>query len=76
MTPDILKNALNESFLSLQDINLIIFDECHHTIGGHPYNQIMRFYFSAMIEDRPKIFGMTASPSNSSLDADIAIRYE
>lgn len=38
----------------------MIFDECHHARKNHPYNGIMREYFQ--VKDRPKIFGMTASP--------------
>jgi endoribonuclease Dicer len=45
---------------------LLIFDECHHGIKRHPYNVIMReFYDSCPEADRPRVFGMTASPLNS-----------
>jgi ERCC4-related helicase len=47
-------------------INLMIFDECHHATKSHTFNLIMReFYYRCPEQDRPKVFGMTASPMNS-----------
>lgn len=41
----------------------MVFDECHHTRKNHPYNCILREYFQVHpSSQRPKIFGMTASP--------------
>ncbi|KAK7049438.1 Dicer-like protein 1 [Paramarasmius palmivorus] len=41
---------------------MTVFDECHHTRKNHPYNGIMREYMLLSTEDRPKVFGLTASP--------------
>ncbi|XP_057844127.2 endoribonuclease Dicer homolog 3a isoform X2 [Cryptomeria japonica] len=61
MTPQILLDVLRHGFLQLKMVKLIIFDECHHTQGNHPYAKIMKeFYQTSQL--RPKIFGMTASP--------------
>ncbi|KAG0302900.1 Dicer-like protein 1 [Dissophora globulifera] len=47
----------------LENCSILIFDECHHAIGNHNYRQIMNtFYRVADPQNRPKIFGMTASP--------------
>ncbi|KAF9452311.1 type III restriction enzyme [Macrolepiota fuliginosa MF-IS2] len=63
MTPQILVNLITHSLWSLQRVSLLVFDECHHTRKNHPYNIIMREYFHIRIaEQRPRIFGMTASP--------------
>jgi endoribonuclease Dicer len=41
----------------------MVFDECHHARKNHPYNGILREYFQLnSSNNRPKIFGMTASP--------------
>ncbi|KAI4379952.1 hypothetical protein MLD38_006189 [Melastoma candidum] len=61
MTPQILLNALRNGFLTMGMIRLMIIDECHHASGNHPYARIMREFYHKAI-DRPKIFGMTASP--------------
>lgn len=42
MTPQILLNALSHSFLSLDDIKLLIFDECHHAKKKHAMALIMK----------------------------------
>ncbi|TKY74841.1 Endoribonuclease Dicer-like 3a [Spatholobus suberectus] len=61
MTPQILLNVLRKGFLRIEMICLMIIDECHRAIGNHPYARIMKeFYHQA--NEKPKIFGMTASP--------------
>lgn len=42
MTPDILLRALSHSFLTLNMIKVLVFDECHHARGQHAYARIMR----------------------------------
>ncbi|RUS20581.1 putative dicer-like protein [Endogone sp. FLAS-F59071] len=66
MTAQIFLNMLRHGLVSLNRVNLLIFDECHHAKLKHPYNLIMReFYDGCPEESRPKIFGMTASPVSS-----------
>lgn len=69
MTPQILLNSLNNAYLGLDSIALIIFDEAHHARKNHPYNHIMEVYRHERDKGveyvLPKLFGMTASPSAS-----------
>jgi len=66
MTAQIFLDALRHGFIHLDRINLMIFDECHHATKNHAFNMIMReFYQRCPENDRPKVFGMTASPMNS-----------
>ncbi|KAI9713595.1 MAG: Dicer-like protein 1 [Bogoriella megaspora] len=61
-TADILVQALVYSFVTMEQINLLIFDEAHHAKKEHAYARLVRdFYFPQTIH-RPRIFGMTASP--------------
>ena len=66
MTPDILKMLIASGTVPFSAISLLIFDEAHHCTKNHPYANIMRQYHAlAPGSDRPKIFGMTASPVNT-----------
>ncbi|KAL8968756.1 MAG: hypothetical protein Q9197_004707 [Variospora fuerteventurae] len=63
-TAEILNQCLMHSFIGIDQINLLIFDEAHHAKKNHPYAQIIKEYYMAENDDakRPKVFGMTASP--------------
>jgi endoribonuclease Dicer len=73
-TPQPLLDALRHGYVDLgHDIGLLIFDEAHHAVQNHPYNQIMKeFYFGLPVasrnphfesgRSRPKVLGLTASP--------------
>ncbi|THH21092.1 hypothetical protein EW146_g384 [Bondarzewia mesenterica] len=64
MTAQIFLNILTHSHWSMDKVSLLIIDECHHARRANPVNVAMRdFYHHLPKEDRPKIFGMTASPT-------------
>ncbi|KAK4787035.1 hypothetical protein SAY86_010868 [Trapa natans] len=69
MTPKILLSGLRHCYLKMEMIKVLIFDECQHASGKHPYACIMReFYHHALdagITELPRILGLTASPINS-----------
>jgi endoribonuclease Dicer len=37
MTADVLYNCLSRGFIQMNEINLLVFDEAHHTKKNHPY---------------------------------------
>ncbi|XP_064294901.1 antiviral innate immune response receptor RIG-I isoform X2 [Phalacrocorax carbo] len=66
MTPQILVNSIKQRILSsLSIFTLMIFDECHNTLGNHPYNVLMTTYleekFDSPANQLPQIVGLTAS---------------
>ncbi|KAG9584750.1 dicer-like protein 1, partial [Aureobasidium melanogenum] len=75
-TPDILQSCLSCSFISMRQINLLIFDEAHHAKKGHAYAQIIKDFYLTDVDERsrPRIFGMTASPVDARVDVRQAAR--
>ncbi|KAI9829854.1 MAG: hypothetical protein M1819_005952 [Sarea resinae] len=68
-TAEVLHQCLMHSFIKMDQINLLIFDEAHHAKKNHPYARIIKdFYVDALAHGRPKIFGMTASPVDAKVD--------
>ncbi|KAK4265332.1 hypothetical protein QN277_026397 [Acacia crassicarpa] len=64
MTPQILLRCLYHTFIKMEMISLLIFDECHHAQvkSDHPYAEIMKVFYEPKSTKLPRIFGMTASP--------------
>ncbi|KAF9112474.1 Dicer-like protein 1 [Mortierella sp. AM989] len=64
LTAQILLDLFRHGFVKMSRAHLLVFDECHHARKDHPFCCIMKeFYHDTPTHERPKIFGMTASPS-------------
>jgi endoribonuclease Dicer len=50
------------SILALDKVNLLIFDECHHSKGEACYAALMNRHYD-QCHDQPRILGLTASIS-------------
>jgi len=65
--------------MRISDIDMLIMDECHHTILSHPYNAIMEAYYTTCRQDSttrlPQIIGLTASLGVGAYDDDPQIHY-
>ena len=68
LTAQILVDALKSKRVRITDFSLLIFDECHHTGKGHPYNEIMLAYLGIKFSSQgkqtnslPQVIGLTAS---------------
>uniref|UniRef100_A0A915IC16 Dicer-1 n=1 Tax=Romanomermis culicivorax TaxID=13658 RepID=A0A915IC16_ROMCU len=68
MTAQIFYDLLNHGFFRMDQVNLIVFDECHHASKNHPYNLIMKHYIETPKNKRPRILGLTASLINERCD--------
>uniref|UniRef100_A0A6I8PN00 ribonuclease III n=1 Tax=Ornithorhynchus anatinus TaxID=9258 RepID=A0A6I8PN00_ORNAN len=66
MTCHVALNVLKNDYLSLSDINLLVFDECHLAILDHPYREIMKICEN--YPSCPRILGLTASILNGKCD--------
>ncbi|KAF2143652.1 uncharacterized protein K452DRAFT_296653 [Aplosporella prunicola CBS 121167] len=69
-TAEVLCQCLMHSFISIDQINLLIFDEAHHAKKNHSYARIIKDYYLTQSDEskRPKVFGMTASPVDAKVD--------
>jgi Fanconi anemia group M protein len=63
MTPQVLQNDLISGLYSLDDVSLIIFDECHRAVGDYAYVFIAKKYIAA--SKGRQILGLTASPGST-----------
>jgi len=63
MTPQVLQNDIISNTYSIQDVSLIIFDECHRAVGDYAYCFIAKKY----VDDAKcsQILGLTASPGST-----------
>ncbi|XP_041370901.1 probable ATP-dependent RNA helicase DHX58 [Gigantopelta aegis] len=66
LTPQILENHFKMNKInSLSTFSLMVFDECHHTRKGEPYNKLMQRYIKAKLRGKntklPQVVGLTAS---------------
>lgn len=70
-TAEILNQCLQYAYIRIDQINLLIFDEAHHTKKNHPYARIIKDHYlhgKACGLRIPRIFGMTASPVDALID--------
>jgi len=63
MTPQVLQNDIISNQYSLENVSLIIFDECHRSVGDYAYCFIAKKYVEAA--KNHQILGLTASPGST-----------
>jgi Fanconi anemia group M protein len=61
-TPQGLENDIMSNRISLSDVSLLGFDECHRSTGDYSYNFIAKQYMKKALY--PRIIGLTASPGS------------
>jgi len=59
-TPQVIKNDLLAGRYTLNDVTLLIVDECHRAVGNYAYVFLARRYMGTA--DKPLLLAMTASP--------------
>lgn len=61
-TPQGLENDIISGRISLEDVSLVVFDECHRAVGDYSYVFIAKQYHKK--SSFPRIIGLTASPGS------------
>ena len=63
MTPQVLQNDIISNQYSLENVALIIFDECHRSVGDYAYCFIAKKYVETA--KNCQVLGLTASPGST-----------
>ncbi|KPJ19859.1 Endoribonuclease dcr-1 [Papilio machaon] len=67
MTSQILFDMITHKYINVRDINLLVFDECHHAIDDHPMRMVMKHFEACPKEEQPRVVGLTATLLNSNV---------
>ncbi|XP_028170236.1 endoribonuclease Dicer isoform X1 [Ostrinia furnacalis] len=67
MTSQILCDMITHSYIKIDDINLLIFDECHHAVEDHPMRMIMKHFDNWPVSKQPRVLGLTATLLNANV---------
>ncbi|XP_051175293.1 endoribonuclease Dicer-like isoform X2 [Leptopilina boulardi] len=70
MVAQIFLDIINCGAMSLDGVNLIIFDECHRAVTDHPMRQIMQRFEKCPIDKRPRVLGLSATLLNANVNID------
>lgn len=70
MTCQIFLDLLLHNKLKLQQVNVVVFDECHHAVNNQPMRQIMQQFQFCEKENQPRVLGLTATLINATCKAD------
>lgn len=57
MTSQILCDMLTHQYIRIEDINFLIFDECHHAVVDHPMRLVMKHFENCPVDDQPRVLG-------------------
>ncbi|XP_053604305.1 endoribonuclease Dicer [Plodia interpunctella] len=68
MTCQILSDMITHGYIRIQDINLLIFDECHHAVEDHPMRVVMKHFESCPPYRQPRVLGLTATLLNANVN--------
>lgn len=70
MTSQIFVDLLLHGFMTLDKVNLIIFDECHRAVCNHPMRQIMQRFEDCPKEHQPRVLAMSGTLLNANVKLD------
>lgn len=58
-TAQVVLDAIRHAFIKLNQINVIIFDECHHARKDHPMHELMKMFRYTDVDQRPRVVGLS-----------------
>ncbi|XP_059057480.1 endoribonuclease Dicer [Achroia grisella] len=67
MTSQIMVDMLTHGYIKIENISLIIFDECHHAIDDHPMRMVMKHFETCPLKLQPRVLGLTSTLLNANV---------
>lgn len=58
-TAQLFVDAVKHSFVNIDQLNVIVFDECHHGRGNSPYHEMMKQFKYVEPSKQPRIIGLS-----------------
>lgn len=58
-TAQLFVDAVKHSFISIEQLCIIIFDECHHARLNHPYHELMKQFQYVNLPLHPRVIGLS-----------------
>lgn len=65
MTYNVFIHVIQESLLKMNQLNLLILDDCHNVMNDGALKNILTLYESSAINFNPRVLGLTASIVNN-----------
>ena len=65
MTYQIFMSTLQQGFLSMEQINLLVLDECHNVVSDSPLKEVVLSIGSPTQSNRTRVLGLTSSIVNN-----------
>lgn len=59
-TAQLFVDAVKHSFVGIDQLNVVIFDECHHGRMNHPYHELMKQFKYVHPSRHPRVIGLSA----------------
>jgi len=64
-TPQCIANDVRRGLYSLEEVSLLVVDECHRCLKNYDYTKVVEFYKKQARFEIRRILGLTASPGSS-----------
>lgn len=65
-TCQIILDVIRHGYLKLANLNVMVFDECHHGQKDHPMALLMGKFSDCPVDEHPRVIGLTGSLTKSS----------
>lgn len=58
-TAQLFLDAVKHSYIKISQLNVVVYDECHHGRMNHPYHELMKQFMHVEPNEQPRIVGLS-----------------